>query len=140
MLVLNPWLVTFNQQTWQNVTAVLLNRTAAKENVEWSDMGPHVAMADVPEQRITIKVIQTLDADDLDAAKPADAGTLTLHTSPAASDARRKRISAQVVITRVEHEISLKRGAVRTVTMVAISTDGLTDPILVENDPEGGGA
>lgn len=137
MLVLNPRLVTFDQQSWQNVTAVSIDRTATKETVEWSDMGPHVALADVPEQRVTIKVIQSLDADDLDATKPADAGSLTLHTSPAASDAGRKRISAQVVVTKVEHEISLKRGAVRTVTMVAVSPDGQADPILVEDDPGG---
>jgi hypothetical protein len=118
-----------------------LNRSAAGEVVEWSDMGPHVVLADVPEQRVEIRVVQNLSGaragESVDAPSPGEMGELVFHTSPTAGAGGRKRIAVQVVVLRVEHELSLRRGAVRTVRFVAISSDGQADPLSVIESPGG---
>lgn len=137
MLVLNPRQVTFAGERWEDVTAVAIDRDAAREVVEWGDLGPHVALADVPEQRITVKVTQQVSRDDIDSPRPGDAGELTFYLSPAGTDAGRRRVRANVVVLRCLHEIGQKAGAVRVVEMVAVSSDGAADPIVVE-DATGG--
>lgn len=139
MLLLNPRLVTFNTVRWDDIALVAIDRAAGREVVEWSDLGPHVVLADVPEQRIEIRIIQELTRDDITIPHPGDAGELVLHTSPASTDAGRKEISARAVILRVQHELSLKRGATRTITLIAISPDGADDPFSITDD-DGGGA
>lgn len=139
MLLLNPRLVTFASSRWDDIALIAIDRKAHKEIVEWSDLGPHVVLADVPEQRIEIKVIQELARDDITVPHPGDFGELTFHTSPTSTDAGRKKITTQAVILRVEHELSLKRGALRTITLIAISQDGADDPLSITAD-EGGGA
>ena len=136
MLLLNPRRVRFAGTRWEDVAAVIIDRTATREIVEWSDLGPHVVLADVPEQRVEIRVVQNIsgvrDGESVDAPAPGDLGELVFHTSPTAGAGGRKRIAAQVVVLRVEHELSLRRGAVRTVRFVAISSDGIVDPLAVQ--------
>jgi len=139
MLLLNPRLVTFASSRWDDIALIAINREAHKEIVEWSDLGPHVVLADVPEQRIEIKVIQELARDDITVPHPGDSGELSFHTSPTSTDAGRKKITTEAVILRVDHELSLKRGALRTITLIAISQDGADDPLSITAD-EGGGA
>lgn len=137
MLVLNPRQVTFDGERWEDVTAVSIDREAAREVVEWGDLGPHVVLADAPEQRVTVKVTQQVVRDDIDSPRPGDAGELSFHTSPAGTDAGRRRVRASVVVVRCAHEVGQKAGAVRVVEMVAVSSDGAADPIVVE-DATGG--
>jgi hypothetical protein len=124
MLLLNPRLVSFSSARREDIALIAIDRSPHREVVEWSDLGPHAVLADVPEQRIQIKVLQELTRDDITIPHPGDAGELVFHTSPTSSDAGRKRISTQAVILRVEHEVSLKRGALRTITLIALSEDG----------------
>jgi len=138
MLILNPAEVTFGAATWSDVTAVSIERRPHREVVEWSDVGPHAVMADVPEQRVDIAVVQTLSRDDLGTPRPSEQAVLAVQVSPTASDVGRKKISATCVIVRVEHDVSGKRGATRTIRLVAISSDGAADPITV-TDVWGGG-
>ncbi len=131
MLVLNPRQVKFGNTVWDDVVLVAVDRAASRVVEEWSDLGPYAAFGDVPEQRITIRVVQELARDDLDGPGPGDLAELTLHTSPGWSDGGRRKLAARAMVTRVEHEVSLKRGAVRTVTLLAISEDGAEDPVAV---------
>ena len=141
MLLLNPRRVRFAGTAFEDVAAIVVDRSAAGEIVEWSDMGPHVVLADVPEQRVEIRVVQNLsgarDGESVDAPSPGEMGELVFHTSPTAGAGGRKRIAVQAVVLRVEHELSLRRGAVRTVRFVAISSDGLADPLSVIESPGG---
>jgi hypothetical protein len=139
MLLLNPRLVTFNTIRWDDVALILIDRAANREVVEWSDLGAHVVLADVAEQRIEIRILQELTRDDITVPRPGESGELVLHTAPASTDAGRKEISTEAVILRVTHELSLKRGALRTITLIAISEDGAEDPFSITDD-EGGGA
>ena len=132
MLLLTPRVVRFGDATWEDVSAVVVDRAARRKVVEWSDMGPHVALADVPEQEVTLRVVQSLARDAPDGPKPGDAGELSFDTSPAGTDAARRRVRAQAVVLDVRHELSVKGGATRTVTLVAVSPDGAADPLIVE--------
>lgn len=131
MLILNPRSVVFGTVTWENVRAVAVTRRAHKEVVEWGDAGPHVVLVDVPEQRVEIEVVIELARDDLASPKPGEQAVLSLHTSASASDAFRKKLSATCVVTRVEHEVSLKGGATRRVLLTCVSSDGTVDPVSV---------
>lgn len=131
MLVLNPRRVRFGAAVWEEVTAVAVDRSAEREVVEWGDLGPYTIFADVPEQRVTVKVVQEVMRGGIEAPRPGEEGELVFFTSPAATEAGRQRVSVQAVVTDVEHELSLRGGAVRTVTLVGVSADGVTDPVTV---------
>lgn len=132
MLLLTPRAVRFGEATWEDVSAVVVDRASRRSVVEWSDLGPHAVLADVPEQEVTVRVVQSLTRDAPDAPRPGDAGQLSFDTSPAGTDTGRRRVSAQAVVLGVRHELSVKGGATRTVTLVAVSPDGAADPVIVE--------
>lgn len=128
MLILNPTHVTFAGTQWPDVTAVVIDRDAIRAAISYGDHGPHPTFADVPEQRTTLEVTMDLPRGDLSTARPGDQGTLTLYTSPTSSDAQRRKLTATGVVTNVQHKVGDK-SATRTITLVALSTDGATDPI-----------
>lgn len=131
MLVLNPRVVKFGPAVWDGVLAVAIDRLANRRVIEWSDAGPHAVFADVPEQRIEVKVTQELAREDLAGPVPGQQGELVLHTSPTATDAARRKVSVQAVVVQVGHELSLKKGALRTIELVAVSATGSADPVVI---------
>jgi len=131
MLILNPRHVTFASTTWPDVTAVAINRETTRLALDHTDHGPHPTFAEAPQQRTTIELTMDLPRGDLNAPAPGDQGTLTLITSPSASDAQRRKLTCTAVVTKSHHDLSLKRGATRTITLVALSTNGATDPITI---------
>lgn len=132
MLLLNPRTVLFGASTWTEVASVSVDRVATRLALDHGDGGPHPVFADVPEQVTRIKVVQELASDDLGAPRPGELSTLALTTSPTNADGPRTRLEAIACVESVTHEVSLKRGTLRTVTLVAISPDGSTDPITTE--------
>jgi hypothetical protein len=137
MLVLNPRQVSLGEETLEDVGAVVIDRRAEKLVVEWSDFGAHAVYADVAEQRIVVRIVQEVVRADVGGPAPGDEVELAFHTSPTAGDVGRRKVSMTVVVTGVSHELSRKRGAVRTIEAVAISSDGATDPVTIE-PAEGG--
>ncbi len=137
MLVLNPPLVKFGSVTWTDVTVVQVDRTGDKVVVERGDLGPHVTLADVPEQRIVMRVTRELARDDVGTPKPSQQGELVLYTAPSASDGLRRRVRASCVITAVLHEVGRVRGAVQSITLIALSSDGIADPVTIEDASDG---
>lgn len=131
MLVMNPRMVRFGAKAWENVALVAVDRVGARTVAEFSDSGPHVVYADVPEQRVNVRVVVDLGDDDVGSPVPGDAGLLSFATSRSGSEAGRVRVSLQAVVTGVSHELSLKRGVVRTVEFVGVSSDGAQDPVSV---------
>lgn len=138
MLVLNPDRVTFGVKEWERVILLAVDRVATRQVVEWTEAGPHVVFADTAEQKVLIKVVSEVVRGEVGGPSPGEAATLTAVLAPTASDVGRRRITAEAVVTAVTHEVSVKKGAVRTVELVAVSPDGATDPIAI--GPEGGGA
>lgn len=133
MLVLNPRVVSFDGVVWEDVSLVAVDRSAHRVVQEWSDMGSYAVLADVPEQAVSVKVVQQVARDAVGAPVPGESGELVFATGPAGGDSPRMRVKVQCVVERVGHEISLKNGAVRTVKFMAISSDGSSDPIVLED-------
>ena len=133
MLLLNPREVSFGGVVWEDVSAVVVDRAASRAVKEWSDLGPQVVLADVPEQVVTVRVVQQVARDDVGTPKPGEAGELVFQTSPAGADTPRKRVRAACVVMDVTHELSVKNGAVRTVKLIAVSIDGAADPVVIED-------
>lgn len=131
MLVLKPRRVEFDGETWGNVASVAISRTAESMVVEWSDNGPHVVMADVPEQRVSVEVVQSLLGEDMDGPMPGRMGTLRFETGSSSTDASTDTVSMTAVIERVWYEVSVSRGSSRRVRLVAVSGDGTADPVSV---------
>lgn len=137
MLVLNPAMVKFDNANWPDATTVLVDRVPDKVVVERGDVGPHVTMADVPEQRVTIRVTRELVRDDVGTPKPSQQGELVFYTSPASSDGLRRRVRATCVVVSVTHEVGRSRGGIQTITLIAVSSDGAAEPIVIEDASDG---
>lgn len=132
MLFLNPANLTLLSTTYSNIESVSIDRLAHKEITEYSDAGPFAVFADIPESKVEIAITQRLDTgpdQSLTGPKPGQQGTLELITSPNSSQAQRKKLTTQVVIRAVRYDLATKPK--RTISLVAISPDGATDPITL---------
>lgn len=130
MLVLNPSEVVFAGEAWSDVWSVLIDRVGEEIIAERGDAGAEVVFADVTGVRVNVKVVRDMLRGDVGSPRPGQSAVLSLATSIGASDAERRTVSMQAVVTGVKHEVTL-RGATRTVEFVAISPDGHSDPVTV---------
>ncbi len=131
MLFVNPRQVRFGDRVWTDAAMVAVDRTAARLVEDWSDHGPWCTLVDVPEERVIVKVVQTIAGDDIGALALGEEAELTFVTSPTASPRGAREFAATCVIVGVSHEVSVKGGAGRTITLRAVSEDGSTDPVVV---------
>ncbi|MGH7244822.1 MAG: hypothetical protein ACREJD_15520 [Phycisphaerales bacterium] len=132
MLFLNPQSLSLLNVTYSNIESVSIDRLAHKEVTDYSDAGPFAVFADVPETKVEIQIVQRLDSgsdQSLSGPKPGQQGALELTTSPNASQAQRKKLTTQVVIRAVRYDLAAK--SKRMISLVAISPDGATDPIVL---------
>lgn len=136
MLILNPRTVRFGPDSWDNIAAASIDRLPHKTIEDWADGGPYATFADVPEQRTRITLVQELTREDLGGPRPGQSATLAIYTSPG-SGAGRRRLSCAAVVLSVAHELSLKKGAARTIQLAAVSLDGSSDPITIADASDG---
>lgn len=132
MVILNPTSVRLGDDVLEGVLSVSIDRIAEREVVEWSDLGPHVVLADVPEQRVNAKIVQALPRGTIEGPAPGDMTTLVLITQ--ANNQSRMRVSASAVVTRVTHAVrdaGRGEGITRTIDLVLVSSDGSADPVSV---------
>ncbi|MCC6284202.1 MAG: hypothetical protein IT439_02695 [Phycisphaerales bacterium] len=132
MLILSPDKVTFAGEPWREVASVSIERAAEKSVLEWSDNGPHAVYGDVPEERMTLRVVRVLSESELDGPAPGALGELVLFTSNGASDGRRRRLRALGVIERIAYQYVQKSGATQTITLLAVSPAGDVCPLTIE--------
>ncbi|MBL8765354.1 MAG: hypothetical protein JNM07_13925 [Phycisphaerae bacterium] len=137
MLALNPTVVRFGDQVWEDVTALAIDRAAERAVEHWGDLGPHAVLVDVPEQRVTIRVVRRVTRDEPADVRPGAAADFVAYTAPAGSDAARRKISAAAVAVSCRTELSERSGATRTIELVAVSSDGAQDPVTVSDAPPG---
>lgn len=131
MLALSPESVTFDGQVWEGVESIAIDRVAMREVVEVGDLGPEVVFADVPERRVNVKVTRRIERSELGGVRLGDEGELVFRAGFGRTDAGWSRVSVPCVVTRVGHDFD-GRGVKRMVTMVAVSPDGSSDPVVVE--------
>jgi hypothetical protein len=137
MLILSPASVRFGTAAWDDVLSVTIDRAAARSVLEWSDLGPHAVFADVPEERLTIRVVRRLLRDTLVTLRPGDSAELAVALSPSAGGAQRKRVRVTCVVMGVEHDVAGARGATQSITLAGIGATGATDPVTVEDATDG---
>lgn len=130
MLVLNPSQVVFAGEVWKNVRSVAVDRVAEEVIAERGEGGAEVVFADVPAVRVNVKVVREMNESDVGGPRAGQSAVLVFVTSLGASDAQKKTISMQAVVTGVRHEVNA-RGATRIVEFVALSADGHSDPVSV---------
>lgn len=130
MLVLNPNQVVFAGEAWDGVRSIAVDRVAEEVIAERGEGGPEVVFADVPAARVNVRVVRELKESDMSAPRLGQSAVLVFVASLGASDAEKRTISMQAVVTGVKHEVSA-RGATRMVELVALSSDGRTDPVGV---------
>jgi hypothetical protein len=134
MLILNPRLVVFGATTFPDVLLIAIDRAARRVAMEWSDLGPHVAFVDVPEQVVTVKLVHEVIDASPDGPRPGESAMLSFVTSPTGSDSGRLRFSAAAVVTSCTHEIVTSGrtiGTRRTAEFVLVSATGASDPISI---------
>ncbi|CAG0953128.1 hypothetical protein PHYC_00309 [Phycisphaerales bacterium] len=133
MLILSPREVTFGPARWKNVGAISIDRIAQRESVEWHDAGPHIVFADIPQQRVNVQIKRQIETEIEDYPRPGDTATLSFLVAPG-GDAGARRFSAACVVVKVENELKIPNGATRTIDLIAISPDGIADPITFESN------
>lgn len=129
MLWLNPDHVTLGAFELDHVESLIVDRAPHKSALEWSDIGPHLAFADVPEQRIDIRLTRRLTESTSIDLVPGDQVTLVARRAPSASATGIVRLSASVVILSISYALRRQGGATQTIHAIAISSDGAVDPI-----------
>lgn len=129
MVILNPSSVMLGGAALAGVESIAVNRTADKVVVEHSDLGPCVALVDVPERRVTIVLRRRVDQDEPPPARPGDSVALTFRSGESVAAASMRQYTANVVVTAVEHRIESARAVSQTITMIAWSTDGASEPV-----------
>ncbi|MEO0511417.1 MAG: hypothetical protein AAF108_00775 [Planctomycetota bacterium] len=130
MLVLDATKVSFAGSGLGGARLIAVDRVAATELVSFSDDGPHVVFADVPQQRVTLKLVRRLPTGTLDGPEPGDEGALSFETAVGRTDGSRSSVSAQAVVTKVQHGVT-REGVEQTISFVAVSSAGATDPVSV---------
>lgn len=129
MVFLNPDTVAFGAIALTNVQFVAVDREARRTALEYTDLGPYAAFADVPEQRITVRIVRRITESEALPIKPGDRATLSLRAGPNLSGAGVRAMAATVVISAVEFTLSNRGGATQRISAIALSSTGGVDPI-----------
>lgn len=132
--------MVFDGAVLEGVASVAVERTASRELEDWQDSGRYCVFADVPEERVRVKLVQEVEGQLLDGLAPGDSGTLVIETSLGAGDASRTRVTLTGVVMDVRYALpsrvrgggSNAGGASRSVEVLGVSSDGSTDPVTVE--------
>ena len=131
MIWMNPEKVTLNGILLGGVQAVAVSRGAGHSVVEYGDEGPHVVFADVPEQRVDIRLERTLEDGAAVGAGVGDTVRIEFETSRGTSDVLRKRVSIDGVVLSSDVSIKGDTGGRVRLQIVGVSVDGAQDPVSV---------
>ncbi|MBX3385656.1 MAG: hypothetical protein KF768_03715 [Phycisphaeraceae bacterium] len=136
MLVTSPRSVRFGNLSLADARLVAIDRAPVERVEEFDQAGPFCVLADVTRRRTTIRV----EREPPDAAWPAEPllqlgaqAELVVHASPAAADAALVRLSATCVLVAVDHRLDA-RPALQTLTFIAVSPAGDSDPLSVTHN------
>jgi hypothetical protein len=129
MIYLSPRRVTLGSNELTHVSRVTIDRTADLLAVEHSDVGPHVEFVDVPEQRVSLQIVRTIVEDEAGTIKPGQQHVLSLRSAPSAASPAAREVTANVVVTGIEHDFTAKHGLQQTIAAIALAGAGGVDPI-----------
>lgn len=131
MIVLRPDEVRFGDAVWEDVIRVTVDRLSSRTVDDWGGLGSHLVFVDVVRQRVVIRVTQEIDGDDFEGPVLGEKDELSFRGSKG-SDAGGVKVEVIGVVESVLNKVS-DFGATRTITLIAVSSDGLVDPIEVSS-------
>lgn len=137
MIYLSPRRVTLGSLELSNVSRVTIDRTPDVLAVEHSDVGPHVEFVDVPEQRVTLRIVRRVVEDEAGTIKPGQQHAMTLRSATSTASPSARQVAASVVVTAIEHDYTAKNGLQQTITAIALAGAGGADPITESIVPGG---
>lgn len=142
MLLLNPTKVVFDGVSWAGVRSVSIDHEDEVLVEGWNEGKPYEVLVDVTRSRVRVKVVQEIGPDGLESPVLSHDGLLVFHGSIGGSGAGRKRVRGTCVVIGVRHDLgpagSVRGVPTRTVDFIAISEDGATHPLEIDDDPDGG--
>ena len=147
MVFLNPRRVRFGEHVLDDVSSVVIERSAVRTVEAWSDDGPHAVLVDVAEARVAVRIEQNIAGQgvfggplasdgvpsrpQIGEPVPGEMGELIAEWAPSGADLGRRRMRMQAVVVQVSDSISAA-GSKRTLTLRGVSAEGAADPIVVE--------
>ena len=133
MLWIEPRAVLLDGAAWDGVRSVVVSRGAAKSVVEFGGLGPHVEFADVPQQRVEVRVERSIDDGAEMGASVGDSLVLEFEVARGQSDSMRRRVEVTGVLLSVDVDGGGERGGRARYRIVGVSADGVTDPVQVSD-------
>ena len=143
MLILHPHRVLLGSSVLDNVSLIAIDRSASRMIIDRGDGGPLPTFADAAEETLSLRVVQHLTEHDLAPPRPGQLAALSWTTSTAAADGQARTFTVHVVVRSVRYDIPGARGArppaystsvARTISLVALSPDGNSDPVSWVDD------
>lgn len=133
MLVRSPNAVRFGNVYLANVETIVVERSAHKTIEEWTDGGPHAVFVDVPEQRVSVKLVRRLDtgeSPDRVEFIPGKDGLLGFFLAGHGGDASPIEVNITCVLTGVRYD-AWDEPTRQVLTFVAYSESATQDPVNV---------
>ncbi|MBY0310692.1 MAG: hypothetical protein K2W85_01340 [Phycisphaerales bacterium] len=132
MIALKPEIVRFEDQVWEDVQLVAVDQVPHKLIEEFGDQGPYAEFVDVPERSVLVRVVRRVTRDEANDLPLGSAGTLRFYIGPGTSDAGRKRVDVQCVLTSIRAGApeSAAGSTNKTMTFVGAASGG-TNPITM---------
>ncbi|MEM7623519.1 MAG: hypothetical protein AAF235_10005, partial [Planctomycetota bacterium] len=126
-----PELVELDGNAWPGVDSVAVERSAAREVVEYGDEGPYAAFVDVPRRKVVVRVTRSADEGLADELELGEERSVAFVAAIGGTDRGRVRATVAGVVTRVAYE-SKPGGVNQVVTLTGVSPDGgAGDPVAV---------
>ena len=139
MLII-PDIVNFGPLTLDNIQYLAVDRASERLATEWTDAGPHAVFADVPEQRVTVRLSRRIIGQAPAGVVPGQRETLTADFAPGGSGGKRRRLTVSAVVTSVDYQFAgadaasgSARSTRQSITLIALSPDGATDPVTIQD-------
>ena len=133
MLITSPNSVRLGNLRLPDVDTIAIERSPRTLAEEWSDGGPYAIFADVPEQRVTLRIDRRLtNAQVLNAPEfiPGFSATLGCFVAASGTHAHSAELTASVVVTSIKYQ--LDTSPIRQIiTLLAVSASPGTDPIML---------
>lgn len=137
MLINSPGAVTLGDLTLGGVERIVIERSAHRVLEEWTDGGRYPVYADVPAQRISVRLERrTSDGRSLGVSDlaPGYMGELRFFAGAHALDTpRTAEVRVLVVVTGVRYELE-RDPARQIITMLGVSDKVDEDPVSVAYD------
>ena len=130
-LWLNPENVTFAGAELGGVVYLRLERKREKLIVERGDSGPQALFVDCVGCDAEF-VLRRVPGEWETPPLPGTKGEITFEVARGSSRAGRVLVSADVVLVSAATELSGRKGAVQEMRFLAVSADGVSDPVRVE--------